>query len=88
MAFLAIIIFSVYAYLGHKLHRNTIAWGFVGLGVAVTPQILFSPFLMFGDDPAGQLMDWSMAGFLGVVLSFAVAVLIVHRNKFIFTRNS
>ncbi|TFF37962.1 hypothetical protein E2R66_10270 [Mucilaginibacter psychrotolerans] len=87
MGLIAIIVFLVYAYLGYKLKRKPIAWGFIGLGVLISLPLVGTPFLLITNSPDANLVYWTTVNMLSIIITIAVAIYIAYRNKLIFSNN-
>jgi hypothetical protein len=87
MVFIVLVIFLVYAYLGSKLKKNPLVWGFIGLGVSTSIPIVTSPLLVLVKQPSTGLTLWTAICLAGIIFSFVMAAFVAHKNRLIFKKN-
>jgi hypothetical protein len=71
----------LYARLGKKLGKNQIAWLFVGLGIALTVQLMGLPLVIFLKNPANGLTIWTIIHVISWIIAVIVAYIIAYKNK-------
>jgi len=87
MKIVPIAIILVFAYLGYKLNKNYILWGFLGLGILVAPPLLMLSADLFGMDPSFMLSLLPLSVFVSFLLSITIIVWVVYRNKAVFKKD-
>lgn len=79
--FLIIIVFILYSYLGYRLNKNFIAWGFIGLGILASIPLVTSPFLLIINFSINGLVYWTTISVCSIIFTFLAALLIAYRYK-------
>jgi hypothetical protein len=73
-------VFPVYGYIGRRLKKNYILWGFIGWGVILSYSLVLFPFIFLFKDPDSRLTFWTAVGFTNPIFSLFVALYIAYRN--------
>ncbi len=81
-AIILLAIIAAYVYLGHKLNRNPILWGFFGFGILAGPAMLI---LLLGGIlfPNSLIMPefWSLSIIAGFLLSLIIIGYLAYKNN-------
>ncbi|WP_158990622.1 hypothetical protein [Mucilaginibacter sp. L196] len=76
-------VFPVYGYVGRRLKKNYILWGFIGWGVILSSSLVLFPFIFLFRDTDSRLTFWTAVKFTSPTVSLFVAWYIAYRNGFL-----
>ena|ERR1700739_608540 len=81
-----IAIVILYGFLGYRLKKNFILWGFMGLGILIGPVLLVMLANLIFPDRLPMPSFWPLASLAGPLFSLAIAGIIAYRNNAAFKR--
>jgi hypothetical protein len=81
MGIIPIAIILIYGYLGHRLKKNPIIWGFIGLGLLISIPLLMGPLLFFFHNPSTSLIFWTLIILTSILFTLTVAFVVAYKNK-------
>jgi len=76
-------VFPVYGYIGRRLKKNYIVWGFIGWGVILSYSLVLFPLIFLFKQPSFRLIFWTTVEFTSPTVSLFVAWYIASRNGFL-----
>jgi hypothetical protein len=79
-------VFPLYGYVGNKLKKNYIAWGFIGWAIMISFIIISSPFLYFFSNPVYGTLYWTSVTLFSPIFSLLFVIYIGYRHHLFFRK--
>src|SRR6185312_5602374 len=79
-------VFPLYGYVGTKLKKSYIAWGFIGWAIMISFIIVSAPFLYFFTSTVYAMLYWTSITFISPIFSLFIVIYIAYRNRIFFRK--
>ena len=76
-----IVIFLVYGWIGYRQEKHFVVWGLIGLGILITPSLIFFMFLDLFQNPDDALMFWMLVAVNSFLLALGIALWLILRRR-------